>query len=181
MFRKTFNRILPNLRKAVVILGLLILGLAPAAAQTLGDVNEDGSVTSVDALIIAQYAIDPLFYPLDEAIADVNCDNSVTIIDALIVAQYVVGLIKSWPCEAAQVIVSHIRGIQCETTYYETMNEARRALESGGVTVLNILVQQVPVITLCGVGDGVTYVALIPGSDLAAALALGWSKGGMAP
>jgi hypothetical protein len=64
----------------------------------LGDVNDDGSVTIVDALLIAQYfvGLDPAGFI--QANADVNCSGSIDIVDALVVAQYYVGLISSFPC-----------------------------------------------------------------------------------
>ena len=62
----------------------------------LGDVNNDGSIDIVDALLIAQYyvGLDPANF--DIANADTNCDGSVDIIDALLVAQYYVGLVTSF-------------------------------------------------------------------------------------
>jgi hypothetical protein len=62
----------------------------------LGDVNGDGGIDIVDALLIAQYyvGLDPAgFIPGN---ADVNCDGSIDIVDALLVAQYYVGLIQSF-------------------------------------------------------------------------------------
>ncbi|MBY9005507.1 MAG: hypothetical protein KGD63_01990 [Candidatus Lokiarchaeota archaeon] len=58
-----------------------------------GDVNHDGEVDIVDALLISQYyvGLDP--QPFYEEEADVNGDGSIDIIDALLVAQAYVGLI----------------------------------------------------------------------------------------
>ena len=58
-----------------------------------GDVNRDGTVTIVDALMTAQYYVGlnpPGFYA---GAADVNDDGVINIIDALMIAQYYVGLI----------------------------------------------------------------------------------------
>jgi hypothetical protein len=62
-----------------------------------GDVNMDGEVSIVDALLAAQYyvAIDPEEF--DTPLGDVNLDNSVTIVDALLIAQYYVGLLSELP------------------------------------------------------------------------------------
>lgn len=61
-----------------------------------GDVNSDGSVDIVDALLVAQYyvGLDPS--PFDVPAADTNCDGGVDIVDALLIAQYYVGLIEGF-------------------------------------------------------------------------------------
>ncbi|MBN2532507.1 MAG: hypothetical protein JXB88_06420 [Spirochaetales bacterium] len=68
----------------------------PTPAGTLGDVNDDGSIDIVDALLIAQYyvGLDPAnFVPGN---ADTNCDGNIDIVDALLVAQYYVGLLSQF-------------------------------------------------------------------------------------
>jgi hypothetical protein len=62
----------------------------------LGDVNGDGAIDIVDALLTAQFYVDlnPAgFIPEN---ADTNCDGTIDIIDALLIAQYYVGLINSF-------------------------------------------------------------------------------------
>ena len=66
--------------------------------QETGDVNEDGVVNIVDALMIAQFyvgLIDPS--ALNITLADVNGDGGIDIVDALLVTQYDVGLRTSFP------------------------------------------------------------------------------------
>jgi len=67
-------------------------------ASTPGDTNGDGSVTIVDALMIAQYYVGLPVTNFNQAAADTNCDGSITIVDALRVAQYYVGLLTSLAC-----------------------------------------------------------------------------------
>ncbi|MEJ2051481.1 MAG: dockerin type I domain-containing protein [Calditrichota bacterium] len=78
----------------------------------LGDVNGDGAIDIVDALLTAQFyvGLDPAnFIPLTAQYyvgldpanfipgnADVNCDGSIDIVDALLVAQYYVGLLSQF-------------------------------------------------------------------------------------
>lgn len=62
-----------------------------------GDVNDDGTVDILDALLIAQHYVD-LPVSLDLSRADVDCNGTVDIVDALIIAQYYVGLISEFPC-----------------------------------------------------------------------------------
>jgi hypothetical protein len=56
----------------------------------MGDANQDGTVTIVDALIIAQAYVGII--PIMPPCADVNRNGSVEIVDALLVAQCYVGL-----------------------------------------------------------------------------------------
>jgi mannan endo-1,4-beta-mannosidase len=59
----------------------------------LGDVNSDGQINIVDALLVAQYyvGLNPSNFNTNNA--DTNCDGSINIVDALLIAQYYVGLI----------------------------------------------------------------------------------------
>jgi pectate lyase len=68
-----------------------------STSGTTGDVNGNGTIDIVDALLTAQYyvGLDPSLF--DRGAADVNCDNSVNIVDALLIAQYYVGLVDSFP------------------------------------------------------------------------------------
>jgi hypothetical protein len=71
--------------------------LAPTnPAGDRGDVNEDGSITIVDALLIAQYYVDLDPPNFNSAYADTNCDGSIGIVDALLTAQFYVGLINGF-------------------------------------------------------------------------------------
>ena len=60
-----------------------------------GDVNNNGNIDIIDALIIAQYyvGLNPSGFITPIETGDANCNGSVDIIDALIVAQYYVGLV----------------------------------------------------------------------------------------
>ncbi|MBN2532509.1 MAG: hypothetical protein JXB88_06430, partial [Spirochaetales bacterium] len=70
--------------------------IPPGQTGTPGDVNGDGTVDIVDALLVAQYyvGLDPAgFIPGN---ADTNCDGNIDIVDALLIAQYYVGLITGF-------------------------------------------------------------------------------------
>jgi endo-1,4-beta-xylanase len=58
----------------------------------LGDVNNDNTISIVDALLIAQYYVGLNPSPFNTANADTNQDGSITITDALLIAQCYVGL-----------------------------------------------------------------------------------------
>lgn len=85
--------------------GVFSVSLAPTSvttfvksggtAGTKGDVNGDGTVNIVDALLIAQYYVGNPPAVFIVANGDVNGDGTVNIVDALRVAQYYVGLIPS--------------------------------------------------------------------------------------
>jgi hypothetical protein len=64
-----------------------------------GDVNNDGSIDIIDALLTAQYYVGLNPDPFNTDAADVTCDGSVDIVDALRMAQYYVGLVGPFsPC-----------------------------------------------------------------------------------
>lgn len=65
---------------------------APTPLVIKGDVNGDNQITTVDALLIAQYTVGMKTLSASQlAAADVNNDGQVTIVDALFIAQYTVG------------------------------------------------------------------------------------------
>jgi alpha-galactosidase len=65
---------------------------------TKGDVNSNGAIDIVDALLVAQYYVGLNPANFNSAAADVNCSGAIDIVDALLVAQRYVGLITSFPC-----------------------------------------------------------------------------------
>ncbi len=65
---------------------------------TKGDVNQNGTVDIVDALLIAQYYVGLNPSNFNASLADVNCSGGIDIVDALLIAQRYVGLISSFPC-----------------------------------------------------------------------------------
>ena len=69
---------------------------APPPTGTRGDVNGNGAVDIVDALLVAQYYVGLNPPGFIQANADTNCNGSVDIVDALSIAQFYVGLITSF-------------------------------------------------------------------------------------
>jgi beta-glucanase (GH16 family) len=68
----------------------------PTPTPTLlkGDVNGDGHITIIDALMTAQFYVGLNPQGFNQAVADVSNDGQITIVDALMIAQYYVGLIQ---------------------------------------------------------------------------------------
>ena len=66
----------------------------------LGDVNTDGTIDIVDALLVAQYYVGQDPQPFDPRLADVNCDSQIDIIDALLIAQKYVDVIDEFCVDA---------------------------------------------------------------------------------
>jgi hypothetical protein len=60
-----------------------------------GDVNADGTIDIIDALLVAQYYVG-LPAGIIQEYADVDCDGDIDIVDALLIAQYYVGLISEF-------------------------------------------------------------------------------------
>ncbi len=66
---------------------------ASASEKRLGDVNLNGEIEAVDALLIQRYSIDLEAFKSDQvALADVNNDDSIDMIDALSVLRASIGL-----------------------------------------------------------------------------------------
>jgi hypothetical protein len=63
---------------------------------TPGDVNSDGEVDIVDALLTAQFYVGLNPSGFNEAAADADCNGNIDIVDALLIAQYYVGLISGF-------------------------------------------------------------------------------------
>ena len=76
-----------------IVLVLLIFCISHSFAEPCGDVNSDGAIGIIDALLIAQHYVGLNPENFDASVADVTEDGVINILDALLVAQYYVGLI----------------------------------------------------------------------------------------
>ena len=86
-------------KKIIVILVLFFIQITLfSQSGQLGDVDENGVVHIIDALIIARYYVKLPVSTMNTYYADVNCSNTIDIVDALLVARYYVGLITQFPC-----------------------------------------------------------------------------------
>jgi len=72
----------------LVLLLLTATGVLPLLSQNLGDVNNDGSINIVDALLIAQYYVGLNPEQFNSNYAYLNCADGINIVDALLIAQY---------------------------------------------------------------------------------------------
>ena len=79
-----------NILFFVIILFVFTGGIL--AAQQIGDVNNDGTLNIVDALLVAQYYVGLNPSGFDQSLADLNSDGQIDIVDALVIAQIYVGL-----------------------------------------------------------------------------------------
>ena len=65
-----------------------------------GDVNHDGEVNAIDAMLILQYAIDDIGADgLDLDVADVSDDGEYNAIDAMLILQRAIDIIDIFPVE----------------------------------------------------------------------------------
>ncbi|MBN2439928.1 MAG: DUF3237 family protein [Spirochaetales bacterium] len=90
----------------IVILISMILINGFVYATGSGDVNNDGRLDIIDALLVAQYYVGMSPSGFIFANADLNDDNKVDIIDALLIAQIYVGIIPD-PGPGAKIIIPH--------------------------------------------------------------------------
>ncbi|HRT82679.1 MAG TPA: dockerin type I domain-containing protein, partial [Oscillospiraceae bacterium] len=73
-------------------------GNATYKAKWLGDINGDGNVTAVDALIGLKHVTGEATLSEDQlALADVNGDGKITALDALILLQFISGKLTELP------------------------------------------------------------------------------------
>lgn len=86
--------------KRLIIVTMIIFSIAASLfSQELGDVNEDGIINILDALIVAQYYVgmDPAAFTAPISTGDVDVDGDTDIVDALLIAQYYVGIVTELP------------------------------------------------------------------------------------
>lgn len=65
--------------------------------QSCGDINGNGSIDIVDALLTAQCYVGLTSCPAAD-VGDVNCDGAIDIVDALLIAQFYVNLFSTLNC-----------------------------------------------------------------------------------
>jgi poly(3-hydroxybutyrate) depolymerase len=87
-------------RALCVVLFLFLFCLSQAFSASCGDVNANGVIDIVDALLVAQSYVGLNPSNFDVALADVNADSVVDIVDALRIAQFYVGLVSELSCSA---------------------------------------------------------------------------------
>ena len=93
------EKIFGNVKLKCIVLLLILLFVSQIYAAECGDVNSDGEIDIVDALLIAQDYVNLNPDNYDSSVADVNADGNVDIVDALLVAQYYVVLISELNCD----------------------------------------------------------------------------------
>lgn len=130
-----------------------------------GDVNMDGSVNIVDALMAAQHYVGMIMLP-HESIGDVNGNGSTDIIDALMIAQRLVGLnTPSWNSPgyreyveilfSEQTDVHDITGLRAENA--DALISAARDLILRKVSTLDITWEELRNTAGDYIGRGMNY------------------------
>jgi lysophospholipase L1-like esterase len=77
---------------------LMILGMSQVFAQSCGDVDNNGTVDIIDALLVAQDYVGIASTEINRDLADVNADGNINIVDALLIAQFYVGIVADLNC-----------------------------------------------------------------------------------
>lgn len=76
---------------------------ADPAVVSFGNVNDDGSIDTADAVLTLQYAAGLIDRSaLNTAAADVNGDGSIDTADAVLILQYAAGLIDRFPAQPSE-------------------------------------------------------------------------------
>lgn len=103
---------------------------APTAAGNCGDVNSDGTIDIVDALLIVQDYVGLNPANFDPTAADVDGNGEIDIVDALLVAQLYVGLIDELP-GCPTVTVDIIFAVNCGGGAYKSSDGTVYAADTG--------------------------------------------------
>lgn len=98
---KKKNRVIQKLMSIVtafaVIVPFTVIGAA-AQSAVMGDVNGDGDVTSVDAMMTLRYSVKTVSFTAEQfKLADVDSDGAVRTSDALSILRYSVGFKDAIP------------------------------------------------------------------------------------
>jgi len=93
----------------IPVFGFAALFAAYSQTITQGDVNGDGTINIIDALMTAQYSVGLNPTGFNVSAADVNCDSTVNIVDALRIAQYSVGLVTTLNVSTTTATLTVIR------------------------------------------------------------------------
>jgi len=133
----------------------------------IGDVNNDGNMDIIDALLIAQFyvGLNPLNF--NQSMADVNGNGSIDIIDALLVAQIYVGLVSPAPSAIAtpassQAPVSYnIVVAKDGSGNYTTVQAAVNAAPNNSSTWFTIYIKDGTYREVVTVSSAKTYLHLI--------------------
>jgi beta-glucanase (GH16 family) len=109
---RTHRILIGNIRHKLILLVLVLLSfcsLQILTGQSLGDVNNNGAIDIVDALLVAQYYVGLNPSNFNSNVADVNAGNGIDIVDALLIAQYYVGLITVFPGQNVTPVATAIQ------------------------------------------------------------------------
>lgn len=72
---------------------------APYTVGTLGDVNGDGEISIIDALLVSRYSVGlKVLDGFNRGVADANCNGTIDSDDALTIVNYYVGNITAFSC-----------------------------------------------------------------------------------
>jgi hypothetical protein len=100
---KSGSRFFISFISLISVFALTILAITATAEGIKGDVNGDGEITSVDALLALKMSVGKI---QPNAIADVNDDGRITSFDAFKILQMAVGIEKSSMDEIAKILNS---------------------------------------------------------------------------
>ncbi len=165
-----------SIRRATLALGCIaLLFISGWLFAGTGDVNGNGSVDIVDALLIAQFYVGLGPSNFDQSVADVNADGSISVVDALVIAQVYVGLQTPFPTAAATAVptpVATVAPTQTPGAYnvtvakdgsgnYSTVQAAVNAAPDNGTGWYTIYVKNGTYKEVITIGSAKTYLRLL--------------------
>ncbi|MBN1215546.1 MAG: protease inhibitor I42 family protein [Candidatus Lokiarchaeota archaeon] len=88
----------------IIEISEIIEFITDTSIQKFGDVNNDGDINIIDALLIAQYYVGLAPIAFDPRYADLNLDGKIDILDALLIVQYYIAILPRFPCDNIPLI-----------------------------------------------------------------------------
>lgn len=180
-----------SILSVLLSIGLLCAGTSLLFSDISGDVNNDGAVDTVDAILVSQYYVGLNTIDIDQSRADVNKDKIINILDVLEIVNLSqidwdkILRRQSAPLQTAEpkpvnksdfVWISHISGYQCQKEIYATLDAAIFFLMGKGISVYGSKTKSTKVPAACGYPSGTSYCIQISKSNLQKAIKLGWKS-----
>ncbi len=95
--RQEYNRIVSEAVQSPAGTNAMNKSVMAAADGLLGDVDSNGQITIIDALLVARYVTGDIPANFNSSAADVDGNGAIDINDAMLIGQYVAGLITEFP------------------------------------------------------------------------------------
>ncbi|MBR5262857.1 MAG: dockerin type I repeat-containing protein [Clostridia bacterium] len=136
----------------VLVVGVMLTTAVTAFSVSLGDVNSDGKVNSMDALCILSHSVGSTPATFNKSAADLNNDGKINSIDALTVLQIAVGAVTIPPADTpasstAEIVSIYNNAVNKMISSKAGFNKTRvtnlHSLDGGALLKIQLVVDMV--------------------------------------